>query len=375
MADNINMEVSSEIKEEVYKCSKCGLCKSVCPVFLALKNEMELARGRYIVLNAFFNLSKNLNKKFIKELDLCLNCNLCKRFCPSNIDAYKVFTFFKKEFHYKFSLFNFSFLYRLWLNVLRIFAILYRLFPFKIFVRNSYFNNLFFVKTKRLKQGVIKQNKKKIYYFEGCVNKYINPSDKNACLNIIEKTGFSIAGIISECCGYPYINEGNFEKYKNQINKILNNVSEDADYIICSCDTCLDTLKKAAEYTGCDKRILSKIVSIDEFLKLNNFSFDKKGNSVYFKPLLRENPCYFTSEITEIKKKGLCSLMENFFILKYPKISDKIIESAFYDKEEIDGKTIVTSCQLSKVGLLKCIQKKKYNVSVLSYAEYISDEK
>ena len=64
VADNFIMDI--DIKEEVYKCSKCGLCQSVCPIYLATKNEMYLSRGRYIVLNNSYNYNKKLSTKFIK---------------------------------------------------------------------------------------------------------------------------------------------------------------------------------------------------------------------------------------------------------------------------------------------------------------------
>ena len=71
---------------KTYKCSKCGLCKSVCPIFLATKNEVLSPRGRFIILNNFFNNQKKLSKKFLNNLDYCLNCNLCKKFCWSRND-------------------------------------------------------------------------------------------------------------------------------------------------------------------------------------------------------------------------------------------------------------------------------------------------
>ena len=96
------------IKEEVYKCSKCGLCQSVCPIYLATKNEMYLSRGRYIVLNNFFNNNKKISKKFINNLDICLNCNACKNFCPSNIDAKSIFTKLKNKYNYRYGIIPFS---------------------------------------------------------------------------------------------------------------------------------------------------------------------------------------------------------------------------------------------------------------------------
>ena len=92
----------------VYKCSKCGLCRSVCPVFLATKNEMFLPRGRFIVLNNHINNSAILHKSFINQLDVCLNCNLCKDFCPSDIDSNKIFTEVKSKYDYKYGMIPFS---------------------------------------------------------------------------------------------------------------------------------------------------------------------------------------------------------------------------------------------------------------------------
>ena len=87
--------MNEQIKEEVYKCSKCGQCQSVCPIYIATKNEMFLARGRDIVLNNSFKNNSKLTQQFIKNLDICLNCNACKRFCPSNLDAQAIFTTLK----------------------------------------------------------------------------------------------------------------------------------------------------------------------------------------------------------------------------------------------------------------------------------------
>ena len=82
----MNFYTDSELKEEIYKCSKCGLCKSVCPLYLLTKNEMYSPRGRFILLNNILSNNLRPSKSFIKNLDFCLNCNLCKDFCPSNID-------------------------------------------------------------------------------------------------------------------------------------------------------------------------------------------------------------------------------------------------------------------------------------------------
>ncbi len=341
-------DVLKNIKEDIYKCSKCGLCQSVCPVYLALKNEMFLTRGRCIVLNNFFNNKKNLNKKFINQLDICLNCNLCKNFCPSGINASNINIFIKNALKYKYSVFNFSFLYKIYLLFKRYFSF-------------GYYNAR--VKRKKFQSGLLKGH---VAYFEGCCNKYINPSDKNASLNLIEKSGYKIKKIISACCGYPYLQEGSLKQFKQNGLKINKQIPSDISYIISSCDSCYEMLKKVL-----DDKNRSVLIRLDDFLKLNSYNISSCQDALYFKPLIRKDDVYLPFNTKTLNKKGICSLMENFFILKYKKPALKILKETFVPKSEIDNKTIYTSCLISKSGLKKEAELLKSNADILSYAEFL----
>ena len=253
------------IKEEVYKCSKCGLCKSVCPLYILTKNEMYLPRGRFIILNNIFKNNSRPSKELIKNLDFCLNCNLCKDFCPSSIDTVKILTFLKDKYNFNYSFFKFSTLYFIYLNFMRILRFLHYIFPLK----KNYFNSLFDEKVER-KHNFNKKSDS-VILFEGCFNKYINHSDKNAAANIIERLGYNVK-YIKKCCGYPYLSEGNISAYKNNIEKILNSI-KDIDYknIICTCDSCYTNLLKASEYCIINENIIKKIITFDKFLEINKY--------------------------------------------------------------------------------------------------------
>ena len=80
----------NDFKEEVYKCSGCGICQSVCPVFKVLKKECAVSRGKFKLLNAIINGDIDLSEKTLEIMDLCLHCQACSEFCPSNIDAQKI---------------------------------------------------------------------------------------------------------------------------------------------------------------------------------------------------------------------------------------------------------------------------------------------
>ena len=77
-------------KEDIYKCSGCGQCQSVCPIYKILKSECAVSRGKFNLLNAIVNRDIPLSKKTEDIIDLCLNCSACKEFCPANIDAQKI---------------------------------------------------------------------------------------------------------------------------------------------------------------------------------------------------------------------------------------------------------------------------------------------
>lgn len=91
------------------KCSGSGDCRkteitggTMCPSFMATRNEKDTTRARANMLRQFLTNSTKKNRfdhEEIKEvMDLCLSCKGCKTECPSSVDVAKM----KAEFlqHY-----------------------------------------------------------------------------------------------------------------------------------------------------------------------------------------------------------------------------------------------------------------------------------
>lgn len=91
------------------KCSGSGDCRkteitggTMCPSFMATRNEKDTTRARANMLRQFLTGSTKKNRfdhQEIKEvMDLCLSCKACKNECPSRVDVAKM----KAEFlqHY-----------------------------------------------------------------------------------------------------------------------------------------------------------------------------------------------------------------------------------------------------------------------------------
>jgi len=69
MAKQENIEMNNlleQISETLSPCVKCGMCKSLCPVFKILREESVSPRGKAIILS-----EKTLDK-------IVFQCNLCK---------------------------------------------------------------------------------------------------------------------------------------------------------------------------------------------------------------------------------------------------------------------------------------------------------
>ena len=86
------MKKFEEYKEEIYSCSRCGLCQGICPLYKTTGLETVVSRGQFSLLNGILNGNMVFNKNVYKNLDMCLHCDACTSYCPSDIYAEKIIT-------------------------------------------------------------------------------------------------------------------------------------------------------------------------------------------------------------------------------------------------------------------------------------------
>ncbi|MEQ9425325.1 MAG: FAD-linked oxidase C-terminal domain-containing protein [Cyclobacteriaceae bacterium] len=94
---------------EVEKCNGAGVCRkteltggTMCPSYMATKNEKDSTRARANILREMMTISKKKNRfdhEEIKEvMDLCLSCKGCKTECPTSMDMAR----YKAEFQHQY---------------------------------------------------------------------------------------------------------------------------------------------------------------------------------------------------------------------------------------------------------------------------------
>ncbi|MBU0520158.1 (Fe-S)-binding protein [bacterium] len=75
---------------EILKCTSCGLCKDVCPVFAVSHREAESPRGKVNLLQALLEEKIDSTKEGIDIFNRCLLCYACQDACPAGVKTEKL---------------------------------------------------------------------------------------------------------------------------------------------------------------------------------------------------------------------------------------------------------------------------------------------
>src|SRR5258705_13029906 len=101
---------NQDVLPHAEECNGSGDCRkthlsggTMCPSFMATRNEKDTTRARANILREFLTHSDKLNrfdhKEIYEVMDLCLSCKGCKSECPSNVDVAKLKAEFMQHYY------------------------------------------------------------------------------------------------------------------------------------------------------------------------------------------------------------------------------------------------------------------------------------
>jgi len=101
---------NQDVLQHAEQCNGTGDCRkthlsggTMCPSYMATKNEKDTTRARANILREFLTSSTKMNRFDHKEIydvmDLCLSCKACKSECPSNVDMAKLKAEFLQQYY------------------------------------------------------------------------------------------------------------------------------------------------------------------------------------------------------------------------------------------------------------------------------------
>lgn len=335
------MKHLQDFKEEIHKCSKCGLCQKDCPIYQVTGNDCSVSRGQFIMLKGLINGDLRMTKKLNRYLSLCLKCGKCSEFCPSGIDVVDILSAAKNEYFKK----SFS---------EKIFSFVQKYFIFGLipdFVR------IFAPKIKS------KTFDKKVIYFGGCNSKY---SGNKAITKILNSAGIEVISPNFSCCGIPFFTRGDFENYKNYMKNYIEILRKyNIKDIVTLCASCEKTIKDYIKWCDSDedKKLLSelRVKNIYEYLHENNIKLKlKKPTEVtYHKPCNQSNyddvkyvlNSVENLEYIEVEGFDKCCGLNGIFRFKEYPIMSKIMRFKRNSIISAKVKYVLTSCFGCEIAL------------------------
>lgn len=88
-----DLELSPHARDalfEVEKCTSCGLCKDVCPVFMLSLREAESPRGKINLLRALMEEKLDPGSEAVDVFNRCLLCYACQDACPAGVRTERI---------------------------------------------------------------------------------------------------------------------------------------------------------------------------------------------------------------------------------------------------------------------------------------------
>lgn len=388
------MKKLEDFKVEINKCSKCGLCQSVCPIYKLTGNDCAVSRGKFVMLDGVLKGDLKLNRNINKYLDLCLKCDKCSNFCPSSIDVCKILETAKYNYEKNTLWGKFIFFLEskyVFGNLLKLFKIIINSHPLRVE------KQLIASEASNRDVGA-EANKLKLLYFKGCVNNIFPQTDKflhklfdNSDVEIIEKD--------FDCCGLPFLSSGNLERFEEVKKHNLELMNCDFDYILTDCASCESTLKGYFQPTRNDVgqesptydlslRANEKSVAIPSFISLGElianqnikFKFEKPIKVTFHKPCHLENDDFWLKiiencenvEYVKMKDYDECCGFSGEFAIKNHKISMRISKQKAQNAINTGADYVITTCPACVLGLKQGMLGIKKSPKVLSLSDFLN---
>jgi glycolate oxidase iron-sulfur subunit len=354
------MKTLKDFEPELNKCSKCGLCQDVCPIFKISKNDCSVSKGKFIMLHGVtkgdLKLSKNLNK----YLDNCLKCGKCTEFCPSGIDACQILNIAKFEYMRK------TFLGKL-INFLESPILFGSVIKFGQLISNPF----------RPRQET--QNPTvNVLYFKGCVNQicprtdiYINKIFKNSSIEIIEPD--------FTCCGLPFLSEGNLEGFINSANKNVQLLNSECDFVVTDCASCASTISDYPKYINTK---IPKVYNWGDLIAIKGmkFKFKNKIKVTFHKPCHLKNDFFLERilsncanvEYIKMEDYDECCGFAGSFGVKNRGLSTEISKAKAKNITATNADYVITTCPSCVLGLRQGLFLSGGKAKVVSLLEFLA---
>ncbi len=252
--EHLDFSTDQGFHRAIEMCNGAGICRkttgTMCPSFMATKEEEHSTRGRANLLRAALSGQmphKELTSpRMYEAMDLCIECKACKSECPSSVDMAKIKFEFLAQYFKKNGVPLRSRMMADIARASRIFSgplaplanavtgsrivsvLLDRLFgfsrhrPIPKFARHPFTS---WFKKRGKKTGT----RGKVILFNDTFNTYNYPEVSIAATELLEAAGFEVVLPGHFCCGRPMISKGLVDKARAAVQECVEKLSPFAE--------------------------------------------------------------------------------------------------------------------------------------------------
>ncbi len=353
----------------IEKCNGSADCRkseiiggTMCPTFMATKDEDKSTRARANILREFFYSGKNesllSHREIYNILDLCISCKACKSECPSNVDMTKLKAEFL-QYYYDIHGIPMRSVLVAYLPVLYRLAVLFR--PVSNYIMNTSILKKFIgFSTARevpqlskitLKKWAgrdipvpINKSKGKVYLFNDEFTNY-NESDIGIkAIFLLTKLGYEVKIPLHKMSGRTFLSKGlvrTSKKIANKNVKLLKDIISDKSPLIGIEPSAIlafrdeypdlvdNNIKEDAIQLGKNALLFEEFVSAE--IKKGNINSEQFTSQK--KQILLHGHCQQKSIASTAPTKQMLSLPTNYTVTEIPSGCCGMAGSFGYEKE------------------------------------------
>jgi glycolate oxidase iron-sulfur subunit len=410
------------VEQEILRCSRCGKCRSVCPVFTESLVESQVARGKIALAEAALEERLDVSRVLSDRMTLCLNCKSCVTNCPAEVRTDEIVLAARDHLHEKGKspFLKRAFIDHVWAKG-RVFA--------RFVQTASQIQPLLFKKgtggagvsriplvgvdperrvplfeSKSLLSSVPEvvlpdgTSRMRVALFVGCATNWVYPGIGESVIEVLRGSGVEI--VIprgQECCGVPMLNAGDFDNARKQMEK--NRVAfarHGYDAVVTACASCGLALKKEMDEILEAGEYFPKVPVYDfsEFLsEVSDLSDGSDPTDPSDRPLrvTYHDPCHLNRgqgivsqpreilrsipgvELVEMPEADRCCGGGGLFSLSHYDVAQKIGARKAEAIAATGASAVATSCPACMIQLTDSIARAGLDVRVVHVAELLRE--
>jgi len=366
----------SMLTDKVKECSKCGICRSVCPVFLEIRDEVMSPRGRISLLEALLEGGLSYSERYVDTIRSCIKCTRCSSVCPSGISVERIIQSARDLLAENVGIPDAA------KGIFR--SILLDSAAFRASLMTAVGSDpprsniplwqlpLFFCECASLPslaaetvldkypEYISSGGQRRIALFLGCSINYVHTDIVDSAIEVLRRSNVDIFLPREQvCCGAPALLFGDRDAARELAKRNLATLRADEfDAVVTLCPACGVILKREYEHIlGSDiVGFISKICDISEFIhKVINYRDHRMDMAVTY-----HDPCYLrlgleveaeprrmldsSTRFIEMKDAGKCCGLGGTLGLFHPELSVKIGEAKIKAIVESGADVVATGC-------------------------------